>query len=271
VVTGYDQRGRKTQVTDTDLGTWNYVFDGFGDLVGQTDARNQQFAMTYDQLGRMLTKQNVTTLAQAQWIYDTGGGAAMGKLAAMIGEPDANLNGSCALPTGAVVTGGNRAVKTYAYNGLSDVQAVSECADGATFQTAYDYDAIGRQSVIRYPAVNSKRLAVGYHYTSVGYLHYLSDESAITAWLWQAKARDAFGKVTDEQAANRVENVQTRSPGERLADPVRRHRARRRQQGHPGLDLHVRRGRQPALARARRSGRGIQSHRRCSRTMRSTA
>jgi len=211
VVTGYDQRGRKTQVTDTDLGTWNYVFDGFGDLVGQTDARNQQFAMTYDQLGRMLTKQNVTTLAQAQWIYDTGGGAAMGKLAAMIGEPDANLNGSCALPTGAVVTGGNRAVKTYAYNGLSDVQAVSECADGATFQTAYDYDAIGRQSVIRYPAVNSKRLAVGYHYTSVGYLHYLSDESADYGVLWQAKARDAFGKVTDEQAANRVENVQTRS------------------------------------------------------------
>ena len=211
VATFYDQRGRKGQMTDADLGTWNYVFDGFGDLVGQTDANNQQFAMTYDQLGRILTKQDLTTAATAQWIYDTAGGAAIGKLAAMVGEPDASLNGSCALPPGAAVTGGNRAVKTYLYTGFSNIQAVSECTDGAVFQTSYEYDAIGRQSVIHYPTVNAKQLTVGYHYTGLGYLQYLSDESADYGVLWQAKALDAFGDVTDQQARNGVETVETRS------------------------------------------------------------
>ena len=64
-LTSYDTRGRKSQMTDVDLGTWNYVFDGYGDLVGQTDADNQQFGMAYDQLGRMLSKQDLTTGATA--------------------------------------------------------------------------------------------------------------------------------------------------------------------------------------------------------------
>jgi RHS repeat-associated protein len=213
IVTFYDARGRKTQMTDQDLGTWNYVFDGFGDLVSQTDANNQQFAMAYDQLGRLLTKQNLGTTATAQWIYDAAGGAGIGKLAAMVSEPDPNLNGACGLPSGAVVSGGNRAVKSYAYTALGDLQAVAECADGDTFQTSYEYDTIARQSLIRYPMVNGKQLAVGYHYTGLGHLQYLSDESSDYGILWQAKAMDPFGNVTDELARNGVEALENRSPG----------------------------------------------------------
>ena len=213
-LTFFDTRGRKTKTVDEDLGVLYFTFDGFGDLVSRTDA-NGQFAMAYDQLGRMLTKQNLNTAATAQWIYDTAGGAAIGKLAAMISEADTNFKAACGLPAGATVSGGNRAVKTYAYTAFGDLQAVAECSDGDTFQTAYENDAIGRQSLVRYPAVNGKQLAVRYHYTGLGDLQYLGDESSTSDYgiLWQAKAMDAFGRVTDEQARNGVETVQTRSPG----------------------------------------------------------
>ncbi len=41
-VTLYDTRGRKTKTTDPDMGTWQYTFDGYGDLVSQTDAKEQR-------------------------------------------------------------------------------------------------------------------------------------------------------------------------------------------------------------------------------------
>src|SRR6185312_12589969 len=199
----YDTRGRKTSTIDPDMGTWSYVQDGFGDLVTQTDAQQQTTTITYDMLGRMLTSTDGT--GTAQWLYDTAPGASRGKLAAMISAPDTRFAGSCALPAGATVAGGNRAVKTYQYTPFGDIQEADECADGATFATSYQFDSLGRQSLVRYPIVNNSQLAVGYHYTSLGYLQYLTDESTDYSVLWQAKAVNVLGQITDEQMRNGVE------------------------------------------------------------------
>ena len=212
VLIGYDPRGRKSSTTDPDMGSWGYTSDGFGDLVTQTDAKLQVVQMIYDPLGRMLTKTDST--GTARWLYDSAPGAGKGKLAAMVSAPDAKLSGSCALPTGAGVTGGQRAVKSFQYTPFGDVQEVDECADGSTFATTYQYDALGRQSEIRYPIVNNtSQLAVGYHYTSLGYLQYLTDDSSSgQPVLWQAKAMNELGQVTDEEMQNGVETVSNRNP-----------------------------------------------------------
>jgi RHS repeat-associated protein len=209
VAIGYDSRGRKISTVDPDMGSWSYTEDGFGDLISQTDAKNQTVTMTYDALGRTLTKSDST--GTAQWVYDTAPGAGKGKLAAMVGAPDPNSAGPCAIPAGFSVTGGNRAVKVFQYTAVGDVQEVDECADGATFATSYQYDVLGRQSLIRYPIVNTSQLAVGYHYTSLGYLQYLTDESSDYSVLWQAKAVNVLGQVTDEQMRNGVETVSNRN------------------------------------------------------------
>jgi RHS repeat-associated protein len=211
VHTHYDARGRKDVTTDPDMGSWTYAYDGFGELVKQTDAHNQVTTLGYDSLGRRTSKTNLATGNTAQWLYDSPGGG-IGKLAATVSETDDNLNGSCAIPPGLTVTGGNRAVKQYIYNQLGDLQEVDECADGTTFATTYQYDSLRRQALIRYPAVQGSQLAVGYHYTNLGFLQYLTDESSDYAVLWQAKAVNALGQVTDEQMLNGVETVKTRNP-----------------------------------------------------------
>ena len=56
-------------------------------------------ALTYDALGRMTSRTDVATGDTSQWSYDSPNGG-IGKLAAMVGGPDPNLNGSCAIPPG---------------------------------------------------------------------------------------------------------------------------------------------------------------------------
>jgi RHS repeat-associated protein len=212
VHTTYDLRGRKTASTDPDLGTWSYQYNGFGDLMSQTDAKGQTITMGYDVLGRMTSKTDAATGDTAQWLYDTAPGAGVGKLAAMVSEPNGKLNGSCALPTGITVTGGDRAVKQYSYGQLGELRQTDECADGTVFTTTYEYDALGRQNVIHYPVAGASQLSVGYHYTNLGYLQYLTDESTDYGVLWQAKTMNALGQVTDEQMRNGVETAVTRNP-----------------------------------------------------------
>jgi RHS repeat-associated protein len=217
ILIGYDGRGRKQSMTDPDMGNWTYQQDGFGDLVQQIDPNARKLdpntagtTMTYDPLGRMLTKTNPTE-GTAQWDYDVGSGAGIGKLAAMVGAPDPGFAGNCTIPGGFNVTGGNRAVKVFGYEQFGEIQQVAECADGINFATSYEYDALGRQRLIRYPAVHNSQLAVGYHYTSLGFLQYLTDESSDYSVLWQAKVVNVLGQVTDEQTQNGVETVSNRN------------------------------------------------------------
>jgi RHS repeat-associated protein len=210
VILGYDTRGRQNLTADADMGISNLTSDGFGDLVSQVHGNDAPITMIYDRAGRLQTK--TTSEGTAQWVYDTAPGAGIGKLALMVSAPDPKLNGSCTVPSGLTASTGQVAVKSFQYNALGEVQEVDECAGGSAFATTYQYDALGRQSLIRYPKVNTSQLAVGYHYTSLGYLQYLTDESADYGVLWQAKAMNAFGQVTDEQMRNGVETVSTRNP-----------------------------------------------------------
>ena len=52
----YDGVGRKTQMTDPDMGTWLYEYDDNGNLKKQTDAKGQIILMAYDVLNRITRK-----------------------------------------------------------------------------------------------------------------------------------------------------------------------------------------------------------------------
>ncbi|MCX2782105.1 hypothetical protein OQJ46_03760 [Microbulbifer thermotolerans] len=76
----YDILGRKTKLNDPDKGAWTYGYNGFGELQWQRDAKGQGTVMTYDKLGRMVTRADFTEFdSQAQsgslqnfsrWYYD---------------------------------------------------------------------------------------------------------------------------------------------------------------------------------------------------------
>ncbi|WP_390593129.1 Ig-like domain-containing protein [Simiduia litorea] len=52
----YDRLGRKTYMSDPDKGAWQYVYNAFGELLEQTDAKLQRVVMVYDDLGRMTSR-----------------------------------------------------------------------------------------------------------------------------------------------------------------------------------------------------------------------
>ncbi len=210
VLITYDLLGRKHNTTDPDLGTWTYGYNGFGDLISQTDAKNQTTTMTYDRLGRMSTKTDPTG-GTAEWVYDKGPGG-RGKLTAMIGAPDSRLNGSCSVPE-TTQTSGKRAGRWFTYTPWGDVDEANECTDGETFSTKYQYDGLGRQSVVTYPQIGEapgSRFATKYHYTNLGFLHYVADASDDKPY-WVAKAMNAAGQVTEEYTRNGVKTIATRN------------------------------------------------------------
>ena len=206
----YDLRGRKTVTTDPDLGTWTYEYDGFGNLIAQTDAKAHRTEMSYDQLGRMLTKKDGQDTAE--WVYDVAPGAGVGKLAAMVSAPDDRLGGSpCVVPIQLqAAVGGKRTARWFDYTSLGDLQEEFQCTDGETFSTQHTYDDFGRQQLVVYPEVNGARMNVEYNYARFGHLHYLRDPATGIVY-WAATAMNALGQVTKERTANGVETISTRN------------------------------------------------------------
>jgi len=204
--TTYDLRGRKRTSHDPDLGDWSYDYNGFGELVIQTDAKDQQTIMKYDVLGRMVERTDDS--GTSQWIYDTSPHG-IGKLAAMVSPSDPRLNGTCTLEFApAPPSGQNQAGRSFHYTEFGQIEEVTDCADSTTFVTTYDYDSFGRTSLIQYPEVNGQRFGVNYTYTEAGYLHYLTD-NADGKTIWAALAMNATGQVTHEVARNGVETEST--------------------------------------------------------------
>lgn len=53
---GYDSLGRKTIMSDPDMGIWSYQYDTTGNLLRQTDAKGQTTVFQYDPLNRLTAK-----------------------------------------------------------------------------------------------------------------------------------------------------------------------------------------------------------------------
>jgi RHS repeat-associated protein len=208
----YDGRGRKERLTDPDLGEWKYTYDGFGDLITQKDPKHgdQLTTMTYDRLGRVLTRSDVD--GTSQWIYDTAPGKGVGKLAGTAGPMDDRFADECSPPGsfGDGVASGKRAIRWSEYSDLGDPIESFECTDGATFNVSTDFIQ-ARPSVMRYPAVQESRMAVSYHYNAAGYLQYLMDDGP-NKLLWAALEANAQGQITREVTPNGVETVNERNP-----------------------------------------------------------
>jgi RHS repeat-associated protein len=75
----YDLGGRKTEMTDPDMGTWSYEYDALGNMTKQQDAKGQVTCLYYDALNRLTIKNyqsngscaaNPSTPYRVQYTYD---------------------------------------------------------------------------------------------------------------------------------------------------------------------------------------------------------
>jgi RHS repeat-associated protein len=70
----YDLGGRKTSMSDPDMGNWSYQYDALGNLTSQTDARACTTNLTYDNLNRPTQKtySNCPATSTVTYGYDSG-------------------------------------------------------------------------------------------------------------------------------------------------------------------------------------------------------
>jgi len=67
----YDLTGRKTAMSDPDMGSWTYAYNAAGSLTSQTDARGVITNLTYDPAERLTRKTYTNGDAPVSFLYDS--------------------------------------------------------------------------------------------------------------------------------------------------------------------------------------------------------
>lgn len=190
----YDKLGRRTLLDDPDKGVTLFGYDGFGDLIVETDALGDT---TYarDVLGRVTGKADNDGFTEFVWDQGT---QALGKLS-QSKSPDSTMVG-------------------HTYDTYGRPKETAWTIAGDTYKVTTFYDAMGRQEELHYPEVPGRdRFAVRYGYNAAGYLAQVED----IAWagaepriLWAVESRSVDDLV--ERSSVGTGAIAT----ERMYDPV---------------------------------------------------
>nr|WP_157223085.1 RHS repeat-associated core domain-containing protein [Leptospira interrogans] len=163
----YDAFGKLRAQSDPDLGVSSYNYNAFGDLTSTTNAKGVTTTLSYDGLGRILTK-NIPE-GNIQYTYDSFSGSenTVGRLVRI---EDSNQN------------------KTFSYDKLGRVKKETRVILATTegnplpsetagpYITETRYDLLGRVTRIDYPEhpISHGRMRACYEYGSAGYISGIS-------------------------------------------------------------------------------------------------
>ncbi|MGH1353269.1 MAG: RHS repeat domain-containing protein, partial [Methyloligellaceae bacterium] len=186
----YDIRGNKISDTDPDKGTWTYRYNALGQIVDQVNAKGEVTRMTYDVLGRVLTRiddaDGINPESRTStWTYDTATNG-IGKL--HISESN-----------------GYRVTNTY--DTLGRPSTSSEEIDGDILTTSTSYDSQSRPEVMTYPS----GIAIKNIYDTTGALKQVQDNATGTNY-WTRQEVDERGNVIKALLGNGVETTRTFTP-----------------------------------------------------------
>jgi len=178
----YDIRGRKTSMTDPNMGAWSYHYNALSELIRQTDAKSQTTSMTYDLLSRMVTRSEPNL--NSTWTYDS--------CTKGIGKP-------------CQASADNGYSRTQSYDSLGRPSTLSINIDTA-YSMSRTYDSSGRIDTITYPT----GFAVKNLYNSYGYpwkVQRTNDPD--TTVYWQANSLTATGQVNSELLGNGLTTIRS--------------------------------------------------------------
>jgi RHS repeat-associated protein len=177
-VTGrtYNLNGHLTALNHPDRGAWSFTPNSLGEMLSQTDAKNQSLTMTYDALSRPLTRtepEGTTT-----WTWGSSAAAReIGQLKSVSGFGYA---------------------ESYDFDALGRPVQTTITAD-ATYVINQDYSATtGLPESLTYPTSTSGyRLRLKYDYDH-GVLNKVSDYNQPSTIFWRLHTVDARGHALDE-------------------------------------------------------------------------
>jgi len=188
----YDQRGNKIAMLDPVMGAWDYRYNVFGELVGQTDSGGHTVTIAYDQLGRM-TKRTEADLV-SDWSYDKKfDGSACGKGVGKLCEAKA----------------ANGYLRSHSYDSLGRPSSMSTVLDNpaAPAVVSETFDAnTGRVSAKTWPS----GYQASYQYSPLGYLKKVTGggTAGFTQTVsYEVLAMNPQGQVTQYRQGNLVTTV----------------------------------------------------------------
>ena len=145
----YDKLGRKTKLSDPDLGTLNYTYDANGNLIDQRDSKNNYISFTYDNLNRLTAKQGYLGLVTYEYDVDKKG------TLSRISTPSSYTQ--------------------YYYDGRLRKTSEEVDIDSIPFVTSWTYDPMNRVTSVTLPNGNTTH----YYYNDQGELFALGENTII--------------------------------------------------------------------------------------------
>jgi len=153
----YDSLGRKYWMRDLDMGDWSYGHDANGNLVSQTDAKQQTIGFVYDPLNRVTLK-DYPSGTDVVFTYDE----------------TTSTNGIGRLTTMSDASG----ITKYFYDQSGRPTSIGRTIDGTTYSIGATYDGLDRINSVTYPDGET----IGYFYDEGGNLQQVGTYAAYSGY-----------------------------------------------------------------------------------------
>jgi RHS repeat-associated protein len=181
----YNIRGFKTKTMDADTGIWTFAPDSLNELKTQADANGNVTKMTYDLLGRLVSRLEPESTTPTTWTYGTSAAAHNIGQVQSVTKPDGY-------------------VENYYYDSYDRSQTKTVTEDGTTYQFDYAYNSIGAAATLTYPTSTAGvRFQLKYNYDVSGYLNSVQDAAAGTVF-WTLTGSNDSSSPTMEVLGNAV-------------------------------------------------------------------
>jgi RHS repeat-associated protein len=197
--------GRRVALDDPDQGEWEYEYNVFGELTKQTDALNQSSVMSYDSLGRLISRvdkesDGTTIEGSASWVYRNSGDG--------IGKLDIESDSVSDF------------VKVYDYDSLGRIRqtytAIGENGTDGEYNEYTTYDAYGRV----FQQVDATNHGQQFEYNAYGYLEYVKEATDTDTKYYAITEMDAWGNVSEALLGNGLTEHKSYQPDTGLPDRI---------------------------------------------------
>ncbi len=218
VVMTYDGRGNKLTLNDPDKGYWQFEYNALGELLLQTDAKDQKTCLVYDLLGRLVKRIDnyAGSVSEARagctnddgnplistWSYDvtTDTSKGIGQLHTVNGENDYS--------------------EVHSYDALGRPATKVTTIDGIPYTTGTTYYAKSSLPYeLSYPTAGADTFKVRYEYNSLGYLKSTKDPVR-NATLYSVAAMDMRDNVTEFTLGNGTKTITEYDPDTGFVDTI---------------------------------------------------
>ncbi|MBS1595573.1 MAG: glycohydrolase toxin TNT-related protein [Bacteroidetes bacterium] len=172
----YDDCGYKNQVETPNSGTTKYTFDGFGQLISETDALGHNHTMSYDAAGRVQFRYGAE--GTTAYTYKTLGQYGVNQVATI------SVAGSLS--------------KSFQYDAYGANTQLTEVINGHTIVTQHQFEP-NTGNLLR--EIYNSGISIKYTHDANGYLTKITDESTGNI-LYKVNSMNCFGQATSYDLGN---------------------------------------------------------------------